>query len=169
MNDRRKLGFRLLTGIIVGAGIVFSAFGERMNQNQLLGCLVFWAFLVIWASFMFWAGTWPLLPRLAREPQTRLPFAIGAGALIFAIGQIPLWSLMTHRFPPDKFTGTQAVLAAVGIVISLFAPAAPLVIGVSKQLWAANQEQRRRLKEKKTGSQPPTPPYSEPAARSPQR
>lgn len=168
MNDRRKLGFRILTVILVGAGIVFSALGDRMNQNQLLGCLVFWAFLVIWAAFIFWAGTWPLLPRLANEPQTHVPFAVGAGGLVFAICQIPLWSLLTHRFPPDKFTETQAVLATVGVVISLFAPAAPVVSGVSKQLWKANLEQRRKIKEKKDRSQPPAAPYSGPAARSPQ-
>lgn len=155
MNDRRRLGFRLLTVILVGAGVVFSALGDRMNHNQLLGCLVFWAFLVVWASFMFWAGTWPLLPRLATEPQTRGPFALGAGGLLFAIGQIPLWSLLTHRFPPDKFTEGQAVLATIGIVVSLCAPAAPVVIKVSRQLWAANLEQRRKIKEKKDRSQPP--------------
>ena len=156
MNDRKKLGFRILMGIMIGAGIVFSVLGDRMNQDQLFGCLVFWTFLVVWSSFMFWAGTWPLLSRLVNEPNTRVPFAIGAGALIFAICQIPLWSLMTHRFPPDKFTGTQAVIATVGVVFSLFAPAAPVVIGVSKQLWAANLEQRRKLKEKKDGGQQQT-------------
>ncbi len=154
--------------ILVGASVVFSALGDRMNQNQMLGCLVFWAFLMIWASFMFWAGSWPLLPRLATEPQTRVPFALGAGGLLFAIGQIPLWSLLTQRFPPDKFTEGQAVLATGGVVVSLFAPAAPIVIKVTRQLWTVNLEQRRKIKEKKNRSQPPAAPYSEPAQRSPQ-
>jgi len=132
---------------MIGAGVVFSALGDRMNRDQMSGCLVFWTFLVVWASFMFWAGTWPLFARLADEPKARVPFGIGAAALIFAIFQIPMWSLITHRFPPNEFTGTQAVIATVGVVISLFGPAAPVVIGVSKQLWAANLQQRRKLKE----------------------
>ncbi len=160
-NDRKKLVFRLLMAIMIGAGIVFSALGDRMNRDQMFGYLVFWAFLVIWASFMFWAGTWPLFARLANEPKTRVTFGIGATALAFAICQMPMWSLMTHRFPPDKFTGTQAVIATVGVVISLFAPAAPVVIGVSKQLWAANLVQRRKFKQKTTGGQSPAAPYSE--------
>lgn len=124
MRDRKKLAFTLLIGIILSASGVFAVLGDRMNQNQLLGCLAVWAFLIIWAGFMWWVGTWPVVSRLATEPDLKLSFAVGTGALVFAIVQVPLWGLMTHRFPPDNFTAMQGILATMGIVFGLFAPGA---------------------------------------------
>ncbi|NLB54164.1 MAG: hypothetical protein GX811_00065 [Lentisphaerae bacterium] len=149
ISKRKTLAFRLFMGIIIVASAVFSVFGRQMDENQLFGCLIFWAFFTIWASFLFWVGTWPLVRHLAVDPQAKRQFAVGVAGLLFAIFQIPLWALMTGRFPPDKFTGFQAHLATCGIVISLFAPAAPVVIKVINEIWMFNQEQRHKLREKK--------------------
>lgn len=153
-SNLRKAGWLLIAagGILIASFGVFGALGDRMNQNQLLGCLTGWAFLVVWAVFVWWVGTWRVRPRLATEPHFRLWFAVGTGALVFAIVQVPLWGLMTHRFPPDKFTVGQSILATIGVVFGLFAPGAPLVARVLKSIWQTNQEQRRKLKEKKPGA-----------------
>ena len=144
--SRNKLILRLFVGILLVSGAIFSFLGNTMNDNQLLGCLLTWAFLTVWAVFMFWAGSWPLIYRLGTDTHARRLFSLGVAGLAFAILQIPLWSLMTQRFPPDNFTLVQAILASCGAVISLIAPAAPTVIRIMKGIWLINQEQRRRLK-----------------------
>jgi hypothetical protein len=148
-TSRKKIGGTIFLVITVGASIVFSAFGDRMNRDQLFGCLVIWVFFVIWALFAFWFGGLPFFLRRFEDPSLKIPCAVAVISLAFAILQIPIWSLMTRQFPPDHFSSIQALLVTAGVVFSLFGPAAPFVFVLARQIWQVNQEQHRVLKEKK--------------------
>jgi drug/metabolite transporter (DMT)-like permease len=133
--------------------------GERMNQNQLLGCLVVWGLLASWAAGAFWHGARPFFKLQQEVPWLRVPCRVAPVALTFAVLQIPIWSLMTRQFPPDHFSNTQAYVFTAGVLFGLGGPMAPMLTGIGRRLREINKDQRRKIKEKKERSQQRPEPY----------
>lgn len=140
---------RGLSGLFVVLLVVASALGERMNQNPLLGCLIFWGVLASWAAALFWFASRPYFALRDALPILRIPCVFSVIALGFAALQLPLWSAMTTRFPPDQFSAVQAAVATVGVLFGLAGPGAPGIIVFVQRVWEMNKEQRRRIKERR--------------------
>lgn len=143
---------RLITTIavvLVIGYIAITVLGNRLDKNQLLGCLVVGAFMLAFSVFAFLAGARPFRALGAHDRAMRRAFIFACLSLAYSILQIPLWSGMTHQFPPGTMNGTQAGFAAVGVVISLFGPAAPLIVRFGRSIRKRNKEQREALRRKK--------------------
>jgi hypothetical protein len=127
--------------------------GEKMNQNQLLGCLLVWGFLVSWAVALFWSASRPFFALRHQFSVLRIPCFVSVIALIFAVIQIPIWSAMTNEFPPYHFSAAQATVTTLGVLFSLLGPGAPGIVVFAQRIWEINKEKRRSIKEKKLSQQ----------------
>ena len=151
-NHTKWIG-RTINGIFFAHVGVTMILGEKMNQNQLLGCLVVWGLFASWAGGAFWHGARPFFKLQKEVTWLKVPCRIAPIALVFAILQVPIWSLMTRQFPPDHFSNTQAYIVTAGVLFGLAGPMAPMLTGIGRRLREINKEQRRKIKEKKEQSQ----------------
>jgi len=135
--------------VLVIGYVTMDVLGNRLNSNQLLGCLVVSAFIfgISFVGFLF--GALPFRALGASDKTMARAFVFACLSLVYSILQIPLWSFMTHQFPPGTMSGSQAGFAAVGVVISLFGPAAPWIIQFCRFIRTRNKEQREALRRKK--------------------
>jgi uncharacterized membrane protein YidH (DUF202 family) len=140
---------KCLSGLFLVLLVVASVLGKRMNQNQLLGCLIFWGVLASWAAAFFWFASRPYFALRDAFPILRIPCFLSVIALVFAAIQIPIWGAMTKQFPPDHFSAVQAAVATVGVLFGLAGPGAPGIIVFVQRVWEMNKEERRRLKERR--------------------
>lgn len=134
---------------MVLSGLVFAAYtlGERMNEDQMLGCLLVWALLATWALALFWNASRPYFRLREKIPALKIPCRISVVALILAVIQVPLWVLMTGQFPPDNFSGFQGVVMVAGVLLGGAGPGAPGILIFIRSLKAANRERHRRIQE----------------------
>lgn len=143
---------KLITAVVAVVGIGYIAIdvlGNRLNSNQLLGCLVVGAFMFAISLVAFLFGALPFRTLGASDKTIRRAFIFACLSLAYSVLQIPLWSYMTHQFPPGTMSGTQAGFATVGVVISLFGPAAPWIVRFVRFIRERNKEQREALRRKK--------------------
>src|SRR5579871_5421743 len=103
--------------------VVLRLLGDRLNQNQMLGCLFVGAFLILLSFLAFLLGAIPFQPLGASDRVMRWAFVFACFSMVYAVAQIPLWCLITHRFPPGAMSGSQATWATIGVILSLFGPA----------------------------------------------
>ena len=151
MNSLAKeLIGKALNILCAGSFILAVVLNERLNENQLLGSLVVWSILALWAMALFWSTSLPFWPHLRDFPFLRIPYVISLLAVIFAVVQIPIWSLMTGQFPPDDFSSRQAYIVTAGVVFGLVGPGAPAGINFIRNLWDENRKQRQEIKDRKS-------------------
>lgn len=123
--------------------------GTHRNDDQLLGCLVAWVAMTAFAILFFIYGALPFRTLGASDAVIRRAFVIACIALIFSVCQIPLWSWMTHEFPPGTMNDGQATVATVGVLFGLFGPAAPLLVKIGRFIRARNKAQREASRRRK--------------------
>ena len=143
---------RLSAVVIVLAvvlGVTARILGDRLNRDQILGCLVVGAFLFIVSLAFFLRGSVPYRPLIASDAHIRWGFRFSTVCVAYALFQIPVWCLLTRCFPPDGFTDSQAVVVTAGVVISMFGSATPWIILFIRFLRARNEQQRALLKQRK--------------------
>ena len=155
MNSLTKdLIGKVLNSLCAGSFILAVILNERLNDNELLGCLVVWAILAFLAMALFWSDSLPFWPHLKDFPFLRHPFWVSIFAVLFAVLEIPIWSLMTGQFPPDDFTSQQASIVTAGVLFGMAGPAAPAGINFIRNVWDENRKQRQRIKDKKRSQHP---------------
>lgn len=148
----KKPKSRLITAAFVVLAVGYTAItilGDRLNSNQLLGCLVVGAFMLAISVLAFLFGALPFRALGTPDKTIRRAFIFACLSLAYSVLQIPLWSCMTHQFPPGTMSGTQAGFATAGAVISLFGPAAPFIVKLLRFIRERNKKQREALKRKK--------------------
>jgi hypothetical protein len=136
--------------VVVGIGyVVINVLGNRLNNDQLLGCLVASAFMFSISLVGFLFGALPFRALGASDKAIRRAFIFACVSLVYSVLQIPIWTCMTHQFPPGTMNGTQAGFATVGVVIALFGPAAPWTVKFVRFVRERNMQQREALRRKK--------------------
>ena len=138
-----------VAAVLVISYIAINVLGNRLNNNQLLGCLVVGTFMFSISLLAFLFGARPFRALGPSDKTIRRAFIFACLSLAYSVLQIPLWSCMTHQFPPGKMSETQAGLATAGVVISLFGPAAPWIVRFVRFIRERNKEQREALRRKK--------------------
>src|SRR4051812_1364437 len=109
---------RFSTAVVVLAvalGVTARVLGDRLNRDQMLGCLVVGTFLFVVSLAFFFRGSLPYRSLGVSDASIRRGFQISSVCVVYALVQIPIWCLMTHRFPPDGFTEIQAVIVTAGL------------------------------------------------------
>jgi hypothetical protein len=138
----------VVAGLAVAISIAATVLGKRLNSNQMLGCLVVWAFLFVSSLAFFLSCSLPFRSLGVSDPSIRRSFRFSSLCLVYALFQIPIWSLMTRRFPPGELTETQAVIVTAGLVISLFGPATLGIILFFRQIRSHAKGQKPLSKER---------------------
>jgi hypothetical protein len=150
MADKPKSKLITVVAIVLGIDyIAIDVLGNRLNSNQLLGCLLVGPLMVGISLVAFLVGALPFRALGASDKTIQRAFIFACLCLVYSVLQIPLWSYMTHQFPPGTMNGTQAGFATVGAVFSLFGPAAPLILKIVRFIRQRNKEQRASLRRKK--------------------
>ena len=144
---------RLIGALAVGAYIVLQRYG---SIDQLVGMAMFGTLVFLIALFLFLKATYPHIGK--SDPTMARDVRIGIACLILSALLIPLWSLMTWRFPPDGFTMTTAAAATTTLLVAVIGSAAPWIHRAVSGLIAMNRIQREELRKKKS-SQPERGPY----------
>jgi hypothetical protein len=139
----KSVGILVIIMVVVGRLL-----GDRMNHDQMLGCLFVGSFLILFSFLAFLLGAIPFRALGAADRVIRWAFVFACFALAYSVAQIPLWCLMTHRFPPATLSSNQATWATIGVILSLFGPAAPLVIRIGRGIGTRDKEQRATLRRK---------------------
>jgi Na+/melibiose symporter-like transporter len=147
MEDKSKSKLIRAAGVFLATGfVVIEILGNRLNSNQLLGCLVVGAFMFGISLVAFLFGALPFRTVGASDKTIRRAFIFACFSLAYSILQIPLWSCMTHQFPPGTMGDTQAGFVTFGVIISLFGPAAPLIVRFARFIRERDKEQALRRK-----------------------
>jgi hypothetical protein len=145
---------RFSTAVAIALGVTARVLGNRLNRDQLLGCLVVGAFLFMVSLAFFLHGSLPYRSLGVSDASIRRSFLFSWVCVVYALFEIPIWCLITHRFPPDGFTEIQAVIVSAGLVVSLFGSATPWIILLFRQ-WAATKRQNELLKQQKDAHEKP--------------
>ena len=138
---RNTIG-KILNIACAGSFLTAVIMNERLNEDPILGSLVVWATLAFWAMSLFWSTSLPFMPHLREFRFLRIPFGMAVIAVLYAMLQIPIWSLMTGRFPPDHFTPKQAHIATAGVLFGMVGPGAPMGVNFFRNLWVKNRKPR---------------------------
>jgi hypothetical protein len=150
MTDKPKPKLVTVVAVVLVIGyIAITALGKRLDSNQLLGCLLVGTFMFGISLLAFLVGALPFRALGASDKTIQRAFIFACLCLVYAVLQIPLWCRMTHQFPPGKMGDTQSGFAAFGVVLSLFGPAAPLIVRFGRYFRARSKEQREVLRRKK--------------------
>lgn len=147
-STTRWIGRTLCTVFSILAIVVYMP-SERMEQDQMLGCLVAWALISSWASALFWHASRPYFPLREKLPALRIPCRISVVALVIAVIQVPLWGVMTGQFPPYNFSGIQVAVVIIGVLFGMVGPGAPGILVFTRSMEAANKERLRRIRDDK--------------------
>lgn len=145
----------VVTVLAVALYITGRALGVRLDREQTLGCLVFGAFHFILSLAFFLRGSVPYHALGASDAGIRRGFRFSLACVVFALFQIPIWSLMTRRFPPDGFTDGQSVVVIAGLLVSMFGSATPWIIFFFRYIRAANNRKRELSKQRKADREKP--------------
>jgi len=133
-------------GITAMLYVLTQALGKRIDQDQLLGCLLVWAFMFAASVAFFCRGALKFKDKTATDPGIHHAYHFAVLSLLLSAIQIPLWTIMTGEFPPNHFTEFQAVVVAGGVVVALFGPAAPWFVMFKRAMVVINNQQREEIK-----------------------
>jgi hypothetical protein len=114
-------------------GVAMMLLGDRLNHDQMLGCLLVGTFMIVMSFLFFLMGAMPFRELVTTDRAMRWAFVFACGSLAYAVLQIPVWCWMTHSFPPDSMSSTQALWATMGVLVSLAGPFAPLAVRISRR------------------------------------
>lgn len=152
-----KLHWRAIKAIgivLLIAMAVTSFLGHRLNSNPLLDCLALGGILFGISLLAFLIGGLPFQPLGASDKVIRWAFFFACFALAYGALQVPVWCVMTHHFPPVGMSDGQARVRASDAMISMFGPAAPLIVRMARSF--RNKERvddlRRHIAERKEPS-----------------
>ena len=141
--------------LVIVTAVVIGILGDRLNHDQMLGCLLVGSFMILLSFLFFLLGAIPFRALGTSDRVIRWAFFIACFSLVYSVAQIPIWCLMTHSFPPATMSSSQAVGATFGVIISIFGPAAPLVVKIGRRVIARDKEQRSALRHKKEDNDRP--------------
>ena len=127
--------------------------GNKLNQDQLLGCLLFMTLISLVSLALFSFRALPFKSLTQQDLVIKRSFTVAVLSLIFSFLQLPFWILLTGQFPPDHFSKSKALVATIGVVVALFGPAAPSIVMFYRQMAMANKAQRAAINEKKKANQ----------------
>lgn len=144
---------RLIGILAILAYVVLQRYGSK---DQIVGMALFGVLVFLMALFLFLKGTYPHWRK--EDPKTQRHVRIAIACLILSALLIPIWSLMTWRFPPDGFTMITALAATTTLLIAVFGSATPWIHRFVSGLIAINRIQREEIRKKKS-SQPERGPY----------
>jgi len=144
---------RLIGVLAIVAYVLLHRYGSK---DQIVGMAMFGALVFLMALFLFLKGTYPHMGK--DDPKTKRHVRIAVACLILSALLIPIWSVMTWRFPPDGFTMTTALAATATLPIAVMGSATPWIHRFVSGLIALNRIQREEIRKKKS-SQPERGPY----------
>lgn len=139
MQPKWKLiGTLAVYGITTLHVFIMPLLGDRMNREPVLGCFVVGSFLFfISLSFFLW-GALPYSNLTTTDTTVRSAFRFSLCCVAYSLFQIPLWSILSGRFPPDGFNTYQAIFITTGVTISMFGSPGPFLVMLYRRLKAAN-------------------------------
>ncbi|WP_269527154.1 hypothetical protein [Coraliomargarita parva] len=137
---------RFLAALLVLNLVVFFGSGDFVDENKTYGMAMFWATFFSWSLLLFWMTSL----RYSKVTNKKVSYTIARLAVAYSFLQIPIWCIISKEFPPENFSLSEALLLTLGAVFGLFGPAAPLISSFLSRLSAANAEQHRQIKIKKS-------------------
>ena len=156
MAKQMKKTTTIILGLAIAAYITLQTLGA---SGQMVGMAMFGLFVFLTALIFFIKGTLPFIKD--KNLKTVRLVRLGAGCLVFSALIIPFWSLITWRFPPDKFNTATAWVATASLLIAVFGSAAPTIQRLYIGFVELNRVQREEIKRRKNRQQSvPSNPHS---------
>jgi len=133
----------LIAALILGC---FSGLGNKVNENQLMGAVLFGALLCSMSGISFYFASFQNRNLFENDTVLRKAYRFAIACFVFSFLQIPIWSVLTGHFPPKGFSGIGALIATIGVVLCLVGPAVPWLFGFLREM---NEINKRRNESKK--------------------
>ncbi len=139
-----KISIILVAALIFG---VFSGLGKELNENPLLGAILFQTLLCSISGISFYFATFQNRTLFKDDSVLRKAYRFAVGCFAFSFIQLPVcWPLFLGYFTTKGFRGIGVLFVTIGVVLSIFGPATPWLIGFVRELNVANNRIRESKK-----------------------